>query len=254
MKLLIIEDEITAANRLKNMVQNLNTHYQVLEVIDSIVGAVNYLSSAPALDLVFMDIQLADGLCFDIFESVAVDYPIIFTTAYDEYALQAFKVNSVDYLLKPVTLEELTQSIDKFNRITGKYQQQQFPEVKALIKTFSRQTPTFKYRLLVKTSRGFCSIETAEIAYFYSEDKVTFLITFDHQRFMLEGPLEELEKRLDPHDFIKISRQFIVSHKAVKNIYNYYNSRLKLELAPNPGKEVLVTRSHIAAFKEWMGG
>lgn len=254
MRTLIIEDELTAARRLQRMLRELDNGLEIVEVIDSIVGAVNFISGTSDLDLIFMDIQLADGLCFEIFEEVEVNCPIIFTTAYDEYALQAFKVNSVDYLLKPVTKEELARSIEKLERLTGPRQKTNFPEIQSLLETFARQTPTYKCRFLVKNRNGFCSIETQAIAYFYSEDKISFLTTFDKNRYIVESSLEDIRQRLDPRQFIRISRQFIVSHQAVKSIHNHFNSRLKLELQPHPGKEVFVSRSQVPAFKNWLGG
>lgn len=252
MNLLIIEDEITAANRLQKMIGDLDDTLEVKEVIDSIIGAVNYLSPTPNLDLIFMDVQLADGLCFDIFEQVEVDCPIIFTTAYDEYALQAFKVNSVDYLLKPISKQELSKSLEKFKKITERFSNQN-AELKALMASFAQQMPTYKYRFLAKIPTGYASIETDNIAYFYSEDKLSFCITNKGKRHILDYSLEEINKSLPPKDFIKISRNFIVSHKSIKGIHNHFNSRLKLDLKPDCEKEVFVSRSHLQSFKQWIG-
>lgn len=253
MNLLIIEDEITAANRLKKMIASIDESLVIKGVLDSVVNAVNYLSKAHQLDLILMDIQLADGLCFDIFEKVEVDFPVVFTTAYDEYALQAFKVNSVDYLLKPISKEELARSLKKFKDLTRRYQSQS-PDLKALIHSFNKQKPVYKYRFLTKTSTGYSSIQTDDIAYFYSEHKLSFCITFDAKRHLLDFSLEEISKSLDPKDFIKISRSFIVSHKSIKNIHHHFNSRLKLDLEPNCEKDVFVSRSHLQDFKQWLGG
>jgi len=252
MNLLIIEDEITAANRLQKMIRDVDGSLQVSAIIDSVIGAVNYLSKPHSLDLIFMDVQLADGLCFDIFEKVEVECPIIFTTAYDEYALRAFKVNSVDYLLKPISKQELAKSIEKFKKLTGRYENQN-SDLKALVASFASQMPTYKYRFLAKTSTGFASIEADNIAYFYSEVKLSFCITFKGKRHILDYSLEEINISLDPKDFIKISRNFIVSHKSIKGIHNHFNSRLKLDLVPNCEKNVFVSRSHLSAFKEWLG-
>lgn len=250
MKVLIIEDEIVAAKRMQEMLLAYDSDIEIVGIIDSVLDAINFLSkSRSVMDVILMDIQLSDGLCFEIFEKIEVDCPIIFTSAYDQYTLKAFKVNSVDYLLKPIEASELKASIDRFRKLhINKVKSQiDLPLLGKILKANS-----YRYRFLVKTSNGFIPISTQNIAYFYSEDKLTFLMTREGNRHLVDMSLEELSCNLDPNDFFKISRNFIVHHKAVKEIQYHLNNRLKLKLIPPIDKDVFISRNHTKNFKEWM--
>ncbi len=245
MRLLIIEDELTAAKRLQRMLHSYDEGIEVLEVIDSVTEAVRFFKEKRSIDLVLMDVQLSDGMCFEIFKQVQVIVPIIFTTAYDEYALQAFKVNSIDYLLKPIHQNDLDNSLKKYERLNP---QENIPDYRSLDTDLAPRQNGYKSRFLVKMGSCMQSIESDEIAYFYSEDKLTYLVTKENKKFIVEFSLEELIKQLDPVRFFKISRQFIISHKMINQIHPYFNNRLKLDLMPDCEKEVLVSRSNVREF------
>jgi len=248
MKILIIEDEIAAANRLKRMLLSYDDNIELLEVIDSVLESVNYLCSHPPPDLILMDIQLSDGTCFEIFEQIELHCPIIFATAYDEYALQAFKVNSVDYLLKPIHQKDLDESLAKFE----KFQYQTNGDNYRSLTQNINLKKGYKFRFLVKVGGCFQSVETQDIAYFFSEDKLTYLVSNQGKKYIVEFSLEELTNRLDPVKFFKISRQFMVSHPSINNIHPFFNNRLKLELVPEIPKDVFVSRSNVREFKQWL--
>jgi len=252
-KVLIIEDEIVAAHRLQDMLKAYDPNIEVIEIIDSVVDSVNFLSTTEHnIDIIFMDIQLSDGLCFEIFEEITIQHPILFTTAYDQYALKAFKLNTVDYLLKPIEFKELEQSIKKFQNIHLNRSHVAI-DTQKLLRSLERSN-SYKYRFLIKTSSGYIPIATDDIAYFYSEDKLTFLVTWACDKYTVEMSLEELKTRLDPKEFFKISRGFIVNHDAIAEIQYHLNYRLKLKLEPSCHKDVFVSRNNIKKFKAWMEG
>ena len=205
MKVLIIEDELMAGKRLIAMLANYSKDIEVVATIDNVIDSINFLSENNP-DLIFMDIQLADGLCFEIFEIINVDTPVVFITAYDEYTLQAFKVNSIDYLLKPVQEVELHRSLKKFE----KYRTQNL-SVNQLIEKIQSVNKTHKIRFLIKSGKGFSSVETSDIAYFFSDQKLNSLVTFNQKKFIIDNSLDDLISKLDPRYFYKISRKIIVS-------------------------------------------
>jgi two-component system, LytTR family, response regulator len=251
MKVLIIEDELVAAQRLKDMLEAYDPNIEVIEIIDSVVDAVNFLTTTEfSIDIIFMDIQLSDGLCFEIFEEVTIQHPILFTTAYDQYALKAFKLNTVDYLLKPIESNELEQSIKKFENIHLDRSSTTI-DTQKILRSMERSI-SYKYRFLIKTSSGYIPVASRDIAYFYSEDKLTFLSTWECNRYTIEMSLEELKNRLDPKEFFKINRGFIVNHDAIAEIQYHLNYRLKLKLKPACHKDVFVSRNNIKKFKVWM--
>lgn len=251
MKVLIIEDEIVAANRLKEMLFLYDSEVNIIGIIDNIVEAINFLiKNDSEVDLILMDIQLGDGLCFEIFEEIEITIPVIFTTAYDQYTLKAFKVNSIDYLLKPVETEELFNSLNKFRNIHQNVTN--FHNIKSLIKTINQNATEYKYRFLIKKPTGFVPVSTNDIAYFYSEDKLTFLVTWQNKKHIFDMPLDNLITKLDPNAYFKISRGFIVHHNAIEKINYHLNNRLKLRLKPTINKDVFVSRNNVKNFKNWM--
>ena len=251
MRVLIIEDEKPAAKRITKLVQALDDNIEIIDVIDSVEDAVSWFKNYPLPDVVFMDIQLADGLSFDIFKGVKVDCPVIFTTAYDEYALDAFKVNSIDYLLKPIDPEDLRRAWDKFKSLKGGSQN----DILGLLETFKsqHQHQNYKERFLVKKGDGFKYIKIEAIAYFYSEEGLTFMKTYDKERFVIDDKINQLEANLDPRNYFRINRKLIINDRAVGEISNYFNSRLKLDLSPKFEEEVVVSRERVSAFKAWLG-
>ncbi len=253
MKVLIIEDEELAVKKLEKILAGMEISIQIIGVTDSIESSVAWLKSNPAPDLILMDIELADGQSFEIFNCTEVTSPVIFTTSYDEYALKAFKVNSVDYLLKPIQKEELQAALDKFAKTQGKAK----PDVNIdnLVEALSQklQTKEYRKRFLVKHAQKILSVEVGEIAYFYSDGRLNFFKTKDNRRIMIDYTLDELEEMLDPKDFFRINRSFLISIACVEKIDDYFGNRLILNLKPQNDKEALVSREKVADFKIWMG-
>jgi two-component system LytT family response regulator len=249
---LIIEDEEAAFKRLDKMVSALLPDANILPALVSIKSSVEWLQQNPSPDLIFMDIHLADGQSFEIFNQVEVTAPIIFTTAYDQYALEAFKVNSVDYLLKPIKKEELKRAIDKF--LNFKAPSNQNVDFQKLISTLQSQSSTYKQRFVVKYGEHIKTIETADVAYFYTENKANFLITKDNKRFAIDHNLDQLESLMDPKKFFRINRQFIIGFHAITEMFSYSKSRVLIKLNPPSKLETIVSSERSASFKTWLDG
>ncbi len=248
MKILIIEDELPAARRMERMILKEEPSWEVAKIIDSVEFAVDYLKKKPEIDLIFMDIQLADGYSFDIFEQVDIQIPVIFATAYDEYAIQAFKVNGLDYLLKPIESDDLARAIDKFkntkNAVRLDYSQ--------LLQLMTNKEKTYKERFLVKKGEQLIFIETASIAHLQSDSGYVNLTTHEGDRFLIDYTLDTLKEKLPPKQFFQINRQFIVNIKSISVINTWFNNRLKLKLKPEIAAEVTVSRERVKDFKKWL--
>jgi len=243
MKVVIIEDEKPAARLLKRKVENLNC--EVIAVLSSVTESIEWFLSNVHPDLVFVDIQLSDGLSFEIFEQVEIKNSVIFTTAYDEYALKAFKLNSIDYLLKPIDETELKAAIEKFLSLQNKtvFNQQSLNNV---------YSSNFKKRFVVKTGNIIKIIDVNDIECFYSAFKSSFLTTNESRSFGLDESLESIEKDVNTDDFFRVNRQFLINLKAIKEISIYSNSRLKISLNNYKEEEIIVSREKVQAFKEWI--
>ncbi len=250
MNILLIEDEQPAAKRLTNLIEELRPQWRVLTAIDSVESAVRWLSTNPTPDLVFMDIQLADGLSFDIFQQVSVNTPVIFTTAYDQYTLNAFKVNSVDYLLKPIEPSELEHALKKFEQVFGKRMNYDLDAFQKLIRAMSQ--PQYKERFLVKIGQQLAYVNVSDIYYLFSEDGLVQTRQADGKKYLLDYTLEQLEELLDPLNFFRINRKIIVHLQGIAKIAPYFNGRLKLELKPKADFEVIVSRERVNDFKKWL--
>jgi DNA-binding LytR/AlgR family response regulator len=253
-RVLIIEDEDPAAKRLVKLLKELEPDVIIDGPIDTVSHAVQHLKVNPQHDLIFLDIQLADGKSFSIFDQVKIEAPIIFTTAYDEFAIKAFELNSIDYLLKPVSLEKLRLSIEKFKKIRDYYNHETFQgQLNSYLKNLKLPSEeTYKTRFLVNNGDELLPITIGKIAYFYAEDKAVFLVTGENKRYLINYSLEELEQKLDPKIFFRINRQFISSVESISKIHHYFNYKLKLTLKPDPGTEVIVSKSRTTEFKHWM--
>ena len=243
MKVVIIEDEFFSAERLTYQLQQIDPTIEVVAVLTSVESGLAWFRSNPEPDLIFSDIQLEDQESFELFGQLPIEAPIIYTTAFDQYALQAFKQNSVDYLLKPIDLEELRAALKKYEN-----------QAYRLLRKGVRLPPKegFKERFLVKKGNGLAVIKTTEIAYFKSEQKLTFLVTFDNQRYVIEPTLDQITEQVDARQFNRISRSRLVSLDAIKKISPHFNGRLKLELTPPETEEVFVSRERVQAFKDWL--
>jgi DNA-binding LytR/AlgR family response regulator len=250
MNILLIEDERPAAQRLKQLILELLPGVSINGHLDSITSSVDWLQLHPAPDLIFCDIQLADGLSFEIFERVKISSPIIFTTAFDQYAIKAFKLNSVDYLLKPIDPKELAGAITKFNSQKIKTTID-LSQIKELLQP---QKKDYKTRFMVKIGEKIQSVQTSEIAFFMSEERVTFLQTFEGKRYILDSTLDQLEVMIDPKKFFRLNRKYISSFEAIAEIHTYSNSRLKIKLSNCNDNDILVSREKVGALKDWLDG
>ncbi|MEZ0483463.1 LytR/AlgR family response regulator transcription factor [Fibrella aquatica] len=256
MNLLLIEDEAPAARRLTRLLADIRPGWKVLDVIDSVEAAVNWLRTYTPPDLLLMDVQLADGISFDIFRQVTVNVPVIFTTAYDEFTLRAFKVNSVDYLLKPIDEDELASAIQKFESLHATQavaSDKGLPTVLTqLLSQLTTPKTAHKERLLIRNGAQMATVPVSSIAYLYSDEGLTFAVESDGKRHILEYTLDEADDFLPPGQFFRISRKVIVQVSAIGRIHAYFNSRLKLDLKPNPAFEVIVSRERVGEFKAWL--
>lgn len=254
MKILIIEDEELAVKKLQKTLETVDATATVTGITDSIQSSVEWLQQNPTPDLILMDIELSDGQSFEIFNLTEVKCPVIFTTSYDEYALKAFKVNSVDYLLKPVQKDELQAAITKFKKMQPGATKADI-SIDNLVKELQQklQPKEFRKRFLVKLAQKLVSIEVNDIAFFYSDGRLNFFKTHDNRKFVVDYTMDELEDMLDPSKFYRISRSFYVSINSVEKIDDYFGNRLILGLKPAVDKEALVSREKVTDFKKWMG-
>lgn len=251
MKLLIIEDEYHAQKYLSNLLKEVIPTAQILDMLDSVEDAVDWFKNNAAPDLIFMDIQLADGLSFSIFKKVEVNAPVIFTTAFDQYTLQAFKVNSVDYLLKPIDEVDLKKAIDKYHQIYDNNKSYNQDSLLKVINSF-QQKDNFRQRFLIKQGKDFIYLPVKEIAYLYSTDGMTFIMDINKKRHLIDTTLDNVEKELNPKNFYRISRKQIIHIQAVAKIFSYFNHRLKLDLKPESKVEAIVSRERVKDFKAWL--
>ncbi|WP_192822282.1 LytTR family DNA-binding domain-containing protein [Rufibacter sp. LB8] len=262
LRALLLEDEPLAANRLAHLLESQEeVPLQVVAKLASVQEAVAFFREQPMPDLAFFDIQLGDGLSFSIFDEVPVTCPIIFTTAYDAYALRAFKANSIDYLLKPIDSDDLRQALLKFQRLTtsGPAAAPQ-PEAslqllqQALHQLQHPAAPSYKNRFVIKVGEHIRAVPVEEIDFFYSFEKATFLQTSDNRRYALDYTVEQLEQLVDPKRFFRVNRGYLVQLNAIQDILHFTNSRLKVQLRHHAQEEVLVSRERVAAFKTWLDG
>ena len=251
MNIIIIEDEKPAARLLQRKLEKLGL--KINSMLHSVEESIHWFNDNPHPDLVFLDIQLSDGLSFEIFETVTIKSAIIFTTAYDEYALRAFKLNSIDYLLKPIDEDELEAAVIKFKtrNSSSPNLSLDFEMIKKML--VNPIDKTFKKRFTIKMGQQLKMIAIEEVECFYSENKGTYLHTFDNRDYLLDTTLEQLETELDPAAFYRVSRKFIIPLKAIKEIQLHSNSRLKVILPTYKDDEVIVARERVNDFKDWLG-
>lgn len=249
MRTLIIEDEKPAADKLKKAIQKTGMGIEIIAQLDSVQSAIQWLRTQEQPELVFMDIELSDGLCFKIFETVSVPCPIIFTTAYDEYWQEAFELNSIDYLLKPVKQEKLEAALKKYDTLK-QYFASNFQQ---LMQTKQSNLPAYKKRFLVKRGSDYISVKTEDIAYFYATHKLVCMVNKKAEKFILDISLSDIEKQIDPVTFYRINRKYLVNMSAIKRIKSYPKSKLEVEVEPSVNDEIIISQENVAAFKDWMG-
>jgi DNA-binding LytR/AlgR family response regulator len=253
MKVLIVEDELPAAEKLERYLLKYDPSSRVVATIDSVAKGVEWLTSnQDTIDLIFMDIQLLDGLSFQIFQQVNVRKPVIFTTAFNEFALDAFKVNSIDYLLKPITFTDLSASLKKLENLREQLQPEQSERIQQAFS--SLKTKEYKNRFMVKLGEHIRSITADQIALFYADGRDVYLITSQPRKFIIDYTLESLENILDPKIFFRLNRTFIVNINSIKDVLVYSNSRLKITLNQEFDKEIIVSREKVGEFKDWFDG
>lgn len=251
-KVLIIEDEKPAADWLQELILKYNSEILVLDVLDSVRDSAVWFQQNPPPDLVFMDIQLADGLSFEIFEKTKLECPVIFTTAYQEYAVKAFKVNSIDYLLKPIAYNELEAAFKKFQKQSQIHISTPSVTIEILNRVREMLNKQFKTRFVIKVGEHLKSIQVEDIMFFYSQFKASYLCTADFKNYLIDYSLDRVSEMIDPNQFFRVNRNYILSNKSIADIVHYSNSRLKIKLKKADEESIIVSRDKVAAFKEWL--
>ena len=252
MNLLIIEDEPQAAQRIEKLVKIIVPSALILGKLDSVKNSVNWLKANPSPNLILMDIQLADGISFSIFDQCEVKSPVIFTTAYDEYALKAFKVNSIDYILKPVDETELRAALRKFESLNRPIAAAPDKMLESIGLAVQMLTKKYKERFVIKVGEHLKSVEISEILFFFSLEKTTFAQTKDGRRHILDFTMEQLDGLVIPDRFFRINRKYLVAADAIHDMISYTNSRLKLVLKTSDDNDVIVARERVQEFKNWL--
>lgn len=252
MKVVIVEDETFAARRLESMIQAYDKNIQVVAKLESVREAVNWFSANPHPDLIFLDIQLEDDLSFSIFEQVKISSPIIFTTAFDEYAIKAFKLKSIDYLLKPIIQEDLNAAIEKYKN----WNLSNSPQIDTagLLELLKSQTQQYRERYSVSVGEKLKTFQVNDVAYFFSTAGITFVVLKSKSQYSLDQSLDTLSGELDPKLFFRVNRQYLIRHDAIANVHVFPKSRLKLELMPQAQEDVFVSLDKAASFKRWFDG
>ena len=251
MRIIIVEDEKPAAEKLQKSLREIDARSDVQAVLRSNDSAIKWLLENEMPELIFMDIELSDGLSFKIFDEVSISCPVIFTTAYDEYWQQAFEHNSIDYLLKPVKQEKLEASLKKYNTLKTHFATtfQNF-----IVNAFPGNFKAYKKRFLVKKGAEYISLKTEEIAYFYATHKLVCLVDQKNRKYILDLSLSDIEKQVDPEKFYRVNRKYLVNMSAVKKVRMHPKSKLMLELEPTVNEVIVVSQDNAAAFKNWIGG
>lgn len=251
MKVLLIEDENLAAERVQDLLTSIDNTITVVGHLKSVESSIQWLQSNAAPDLILSDIRLLDGLCFEIFETMSVEAPIIFTTAFDQYAIKAFEVNSIDYLLKPIQVEKLKAALEKVSKRTSSITSPTIPyaDLAKLLQTAQKQ---YKSRFMIRLGQKIIAVPTEKIAYFFSESKLTYIVTHDQKKYPIDQALDELTEILDPGIFFRINRQFIITFQSIAEIHPYFKGRMKLNLTPATTEEVVISSERTPEFKKWI--
>jgi len=254
MNIVIIEDERIAIRKLKKTIGEIDSEIQIVAELESVYDAKKWFQShkLTEIDLVFSDIHLSDGLSFEIFENIDLEIPIVFTTAYDDYALRAFKLNGVDYLLKPIQKEELEKAISKFRQIKLRYAQNQLVDIKSLMIQFQQPKSSFPSFISYQKDR-LLPLESEKIAFFYINNLIVYAV-IENDKFVLGDTMDEIERRLPSQFFFRANRQFIVQKKFISNAEIYFNNRLIIHLNIKTPEEIIISREKVSTFKDWLIG
>ncbi|MCG2613071.1 LytTR family DNA-binding domain-containing protein [Terrimonas sp. NA20] len=248
MRAIIIEDEKPAAEKLQKAILKADTGIDVVATLSSVKSAIEWLEENDMPNLLFMDIELSDGLSFKIFDAVNITSPVIFCTAFDEYWQEAFEHNSIDYLLKPVRQEKLDAALKKYDKLKQHFS----ADVRQFLQSRQQQLADYKKRFLVKRGTDYISVKTDDIAYFYATHKLVCMIDQKNQKFILDQSLSEIEKQLDPSMFYRVNRKYLVHLNAIRKIRTFPKSKLQLELEPEINEDIIISQDNVTAFKEWM--
>lgn len=250
MKVVIVEDEVFASRKLEKMILDYNPSIEVVAKLESVEESVEWFEKNPHPDLIFLDIHLEDDLSFAIFEKVKVTSAIIFTTAFDEYAIRAFKLRSIDYLLKPILQEDLNRAMEKFSAWKGENNN---VDLSTLFDLIRKRGTTYRERFSVSYGQKIKTFPVTEIAYFYSKDSLTYAVLSDQKEYPIDYSLDSLLNELNPSNFFRINRQFLIALWAIKQVHIFPKSRLKLELTPKPPCDIFVSIDKVTSFKKWLG-
>ncbi len=250
MRILILEDESLAAERIKTMIHEIDPAIDIVGEIKSLEQGEQWFKDHEVPDLIISDIRLLDGLSFDLFKKVQIETPVIFTTAYDQYAIKAFEVNSIDYLLKPIQKEKLQASIE---RHIQRSQENKFPaDFDNLYNLIEAQKKAYKSRFMIKAGQKILALPVEKISYFFSQNKLTYAVTQDGKKYPIDQPLEIVGSQLDPKNFFRANRQFLISIDSISEIHPYFKGRLKIELSPASEEEIVISSERTPEFKAWL--
>ncbi|MDP9078933.1 MAG: LytTR family DNA-binding domain-containing protein [Bacteroidota bacterium] len=254
LKVVVIEDEPVSARNLAHVLQTIDDSIQVINILSGVKDAVEWFTEKQTgYDLIFMDIRLADGLSFDIFKQVKITKPVVFVTAYNDYAIQAFKNNGIDYILKPFDQHEVKQAIDKFkNLVNQPGQQPRETDLSELIEQLSVNSKAYKKSFLVHFRDKLIPVETAKIAWFYTANELVYAQTTDARQYVIDFTMEQLEKQLDPTVFFRANRQFLINRKEITEVDFYFNGRLSVKIKPAPPESIIISKARVPEFKTWM--
>jgi len=254
MKLLIIEDEAAAAHHLRALIQQRSADIQILAVLETVRASTIWLQQHPSPDLILSDIQLADGTCFELFKTIKVTAPIIFITAYDEYMQQAFKMHSIDYLLKPVDEQELNTALDKYLQLKHQFQQNLQDRLWQVLNDYPKPGGSYKSRFLIKTGDNLSTIPVEQVAFLRADDRIVWLHDNQHRKYIIDESLDNLEKVLDPRLFFRINRRYITGIAAIDKIQHHFNGKLLIRLKTWDDPEIFISREKARLFKTWLDG
>jgi DNA-binding LytR/AlgR family response regulator len=249
MNVLIFEDEKHTAQRLVQLLEKYDPEIKVLDVIGSVKQGILWYRHHPLPDLIFQDILLNDGNCFEIFDEIKIEAPVIFTTAFNEFALRSFKVNSIDYIVKPYDYQDVKNALDKFRNFREMFLP---PESELLKRIVSPEKPETKKRFLFKVGNRYRSVKSEDVAWIFYDEGLAFAVTFDNTRFPVNFSIDQLSELLDSAQFFQINRKYIVNIESIRNIHTWFNSRFKIEMIPKPGEDIIVSRERAKDFKLWL--
>lgn len=249
MRILIIEDESYTAEHLKKLLVKIDPLYKPIAIFDTVKESIKWLQNNPLPDLIFQDIVLKDGICFEIYDTVNINVPVIFTTAYSDYALQSFRVNNIDYIVKPYDFEDIKRVLQKYQEVKTFFQ---IPDLALMKEIMSASVNVPRKRFLVKNGDKYFTIKSESIVYFFYDEGLTTGVTCENKKFIVDISINELNNQLDEKMFYQVNRKYLVNIEYIVKIIKWFNNRLKIEMEPSPEEEIIVSRDRVRLFKEWL--